>query len=332
MNTERFGKSWNWSRISVRSSLPISAYMWNISTWSAKNFVSHHIKWRTSPGSGQNSTAFSGGGALGSVFSFLSSGRSVSLDLSSWSGLQFSAGSCTTIDKNVSLSHRKIGDSTQVMSSHSWCHCPETLLWCSVSPNTNEKYACCHLSTLPAPEAPHKVYLSTRVFPCACSSSVHSKSIRCAFSFGIRTSGFPLAGFDYDHRHMVHGFAVWIIRCTTSCWASSSLVWIACIQLFTAKYNASAPCFSITVSFSGSSGTGENSHIVWKHQAQSEWNPSVAVTWSLNPILAFIAICQPTPFKSYSDWTYQKSWNSMNTRRVGSYLMVSLWMLRYHTK
>jgi len=36
MNTEGFCESWNVSCISVCSSLPISACMWNISTWSTK--------------------------------------------------------------------------------------------------------------------------------------------------------------------------------------------------------------------------------------------------------------------------------------------------------
>jgi len=49
-NTEGFRESWNLSCISVCSSLPISAYMWNISTLSGKKFVSHHVKYRTWPG------------------------------------------------------------------------------------------------------------------------------------------------------------------------------------------------------------------------------------------------------------------------------------------
>jgi len=154
LNTEGFRESWNLSCISGRSSLPILAYTWKISTWSAKNFVRHHLKWRTWPRSGQNSTAFCGGGALGGACSFLSSGRSISLDTLSWSDSGYAAGSLTSIGKNVSVCHWKIGDSTWVLIGYSSCHCPETSLRPLVSLNTNEKHASCHLWTLHAPEAP----------------------------------------------------------------------------------------------------------------------------------------------------------------------------------
>jgi len=152
---------------------------------------------------------------------------------------------------------RKVGDFTEVLSGHSLCNCPESSVRSSVSPNTNMKHASHHSWTLRAPEAPHEVYFTTRVFKCAGSSSVHCKSRRCAISFGIRTSGFPLDCFDYEHPLIVHGFVNWIIRYAASCWASSSLVWIACINLFTAESNASAPCFSITLLSSESSGPPE---------------------------------------------------------------------------
>jgi hypothetical protein len=48
-------------------------------------------------------------------------------------------------------------------------------------------------------------------------------------------------------------------------------------------------------------------------------------------ILAFVAICQPTLFSSWANETHQKSQNSRNSVRVGHRLMVSLWMLTYHT-
>ena len=137
-----------------------------------------------------------------------SSGRSVSLDALSWSGLGYSAGSLTSIGNNISLSNQKIRDSTQVPSGHSLYHCPEASLQSSVSSNSNEKHAHRHLSTLLAPEAPRKVYLSTRVFRCACSYSVHSRSMRCAFSDGIRISRFPLVSFYSDHRLILHCFAI----------------------------------------------------------------------------------------------------------------------------
>jgi len=182
MNTEGSRESWNLSCISVCSSLPISAYMWNISTWSAKNFVIHHFKWQTWSGRGQHSTAFCGGGAQGGELSCLCSGNSVSLDASSWSASGYTAGSLTRIGNDVSLSHLKIGGSTQVSSGHSSCHCPESSLRSSVTPNTAEKHASRQLWTLHAREAPREVYLCTTIFRCACTSSVHSRSMRCAFS------------------------------------------------------------------------------------------------------------------------------------------------------
>jgi len=264
INTEGFRESWNLSCLSVSSSLPISAYMWNISTLSTKNFVRHHLKWRTSLGRGQNWTAFGGGCAAGSAFSFLSfSRRSTSLDSSSWSGLEYSAGTIASITRNVSFSHWKMGESTQVLSGHTSYHCQKMSLQFAWSPSTNEKHSSHHLWTLLAPEAPHEVYLSTRVYSSAFSSSVYSRSMRCEFSFGIWTSGFPLASFDSDHLLIIQGFPICIIWCAPSCWASLFLIRIPCIKLFTAKYNASALCFSITVSSSGSSGVSENSHIVW---------------------------------------------------------------------
>jgi len=137
------------------------------------------------------------------------------------------------------------------------------LLMSSVSPNINENHGRCHLCTLHAPDAPCEVYFSTRVLLSACSSTVHSRSSRCAFSFGIWTRGFPFPSFNYDHLLIVQGIAIWIIRCATFCWASWFSVRMACIKLFTAEYNTSALYISITVSSSKSSGTPENNHIAW---------------------------------------------------------------------
>jgi len=103
---------------------------------------------------------------------------------------------------------RKMGDSTQVWSCHSSCHSPEPSLRASTSPNANRKHASRHLWTLHAPEVPRIVYLSTRVFWCACFSWGPLISMRCAFSFRTRVSGIPLAGFNSDHRLFVHGFAI----------------------------------------------------------------------------------------------------------------------------
>jgi len=142
MNSEGFGKSWNLSFISLRSSLPISAYRWNMATWSANHLVSHQFEWWTWAERLQNGTAFRGGGAPGSAFSFLSCrGWSASLISSSLSGSEYSAGFLTSIGRNVSLGHRKIGESTQVSSGHASYHCLETSLRSSVSTNTDEKHA-----------------------------------------------------------------------------------------------------------------------------------------------------------------------------------------------
>jgi len=79
-------------------------------------------------------TALYGGGALGSALSFLSCyRRSASLDLSLWSGLRYSAGSLTSIARNCSLSHRKMGVSTEVWSCHALKYRPESSLRSSVS-------------------------------------------------------------------------------------------------------------------------------------------------------------------------------------------------------
>jgi len=137
-NTEGFCQWWNLSCISVGSSLPISGYMWNIATRSAKDLVSHHFKWRTWPGRGQNCTAFCGGGALGSEFWFLWSGRSVYHDTVPSAGSGYSAGSLTRIGCNITLSHPKIRESTQEASGHSSNHCPDLSFQSSMSPNTNE--------------------------------------------------------------------------------------------------------------------------------------------------------------------------------------------------
>jgi len=180
------------------------------------NFVSHHFKWRTWPVRGQNNSAFCGGGALGSAISFLSSERSVSLDGSSWSGSGCSAGSLTSIGKNVSLIYHKSVNSTQLSRGHWLCHCRETSLWFSLSRDTNKKHSSHQVWTLHALEAPRKVYVSTTDIRCAWSSSVHSRWMRCAFYLCIRTSSPLLASVNYDHRFIVYGFAIWIIQ-----WAAS---------------------------------------------------------------------------------------------------------------
>jgi len=139
-----------------------------------------------------------------------------SLDALSSSGLGYTPGPLNSIRRSMSLSHRKIGEPNQVSCGHSSYHCPKTSFRSSVSPNTNEKHASLHLCTLHTPGVPSEVHLSTRVFSLAWPSSVHSRSTRCAFSFGIRTCGIPFASVNADHLLMVHHFAIWITRCATS--------------------------------------------------------------------------------------------------------------------
>jgi len=128
-------------------------------------------------------------------------------------------------------------------------------------PHTNGKQVSGNHWTLHAPEAPHEVYLTTRVFSFACSFPIPSRWRRCELLFGIRTCGIPLPSFHSVHLLFMKALAIGIILCSTSSWASSSSVPIACIQLFTAESNSWAPCLYITVSSSGLSGTPESSHI-----------------------------------------------------------------------
>ena len=140
------------------------------------------------------------------------------------------------------------------------------------------------------------MYHSTGVFSLVFTFSVHWRSAYCAFYFVIWTNGFPFPSFESDHPLIVQGFSILIILCMASCWAAFSSVRIACINLFTAEWKASAPHFSLIVSSSGSSGAPDNGRIIWYLQSQSEWNCGIAVSWSLNPIVALIAIHQPTQF------------------------------------
>jgi len=138
-NTEECHEPWNMSCISVCLSLPMSAYMWKISTWSTKYLVSHHIQWWTWPSSKQHRNALCVGGALASAFWGVSwSRRSAWLDESDWSGSGCSAGSLIIIARNISLSHQAIRESTQVLSSQYLYNCPKTLLQLLLSPKTNK--------------------------------------------------------------------------------------------------------------------------------------------------------------------------------------------------
>jgi len=100
------------------------------------------------------------------------------------------------------------------------------------------------------------------IFSFTCSTWVHSRWMRCEFSYGIPTSGFALASFDTDQLIFVQRFALSIRQWASSCWASSSSVRIACIILFPVRYNAPAPSFPIAVLFSGASGGLDNYNII----------------------------------------------------------------------
>jgi len=219
--------------------------------------------WPTSPRIGRHCIALCGGGALGSALSFFScSGRSTSLDASSGLGSGYSAGSLANIVRYISLSHQNIGESTQVSSCYSLHHYSEMSLQSSVFPNTKEIHASYHLWTLHDAKAPCQVYLTARDIIFGLASSRHMGSIKWTFPFGIGMSGLALAGFDCNCLFNIRAFGGCIIQCATTCSASLSAVWIACITLFSVEYNVSAPCFSITELSSGSSGTPESSHVV----------------------------------------------------------------------
>jgi len=96
----------------------------------------------------------------------------------------------------------------------------------------------------------------------ACSSSVLSRSVRCAFSYTIWTNGFPLATFHSDDFLIVRGFTISIWWCAASCSDSLSSVGMACIILFTAECNSSVPCNSMNVSFSALWGAPDKYHII----------------------------------------------------------------------
>jgi hypothetical protein len=203
MNAEGLHESWNLSCISVSSSLPNLAYRCKISTWSTKYMVSHHYKWRRWPGRGHHRTACCDRGALGRALSWLpGSRRCGSLDTSSSSDLGYSPWSLTSTGRDVSHRHRSTGVSIKVSGGHSLYHCPDMSLWFDVAPNTTGKHVGRRRWTLHAPKAPPEVYLSSRPFSLVCSSSCHWRSMWCAISFGIGTSGFPFACFYLDH-HLI---------------------------------------------------------------------------------------------------------------------------------
>jgi len=142
--------------------------------------------------------------------------RSASLNALSVSGSGYSTCLWTSIGRNVSQSRHVMRESTQVSTAHWWYYCPDTLLRSSISANTNQQHASGHQCTIQTPEAPHQGNLSASAFSVGCSSAVHSRSMRFAFSIGIRTSGVLLASLNSEHLLMVQGFAICIILCTGS--------------------------------------------------------------------------------------------------------------------
>jgi len=217
INTEGFCESWKLSCISVCSWLPISEYIWNMSTWSAKYFVSQHCMWRTMPGQGRNSTDFGGVDALRSKLWFLScAARSTTRDVSSWSGSGYSACWWRSTGRNVYLTHGNVKESTQIPLGYSMYHRPDRLLRLSVSPYANEINASLHLWILHAPEPPGEVCLSTRVFSFGCCYWLHLRTMRWAFNFSIRTSG-------------CRWMALVMLWCGSAVWLHSSLFsWEVC--------------------------------------------------------------------------------------------------------
>lgn len=130
-------------------------------------------------------------------------------------------------------------------------------------PNTNQTLVSCHPQIFPAPEALCQKNLSTQVFCFPSSCPIHRKSTSCAFLFSIQISCFPLRSVNSDHHLIIEVIAIYIILCATSCRTLVSSAWVTYIALFVVEFNPSAPCLSISVSSSGSSGPAENKQIVW---------------------------------------------------------------------
>jgi len=87
---------------------------------------------------------------------------------------------------------------------------------------------------------------------------------------------------------------------------------MACIKLTVAECNFLAPCFSITVSSSGSSCVSKHSLMIRKYHLDCKSNPRVAFTCSWNPICIFSVSHQCTMFLSCTDMGYPGSQYSSN--------------------
>lgn len=172
-------------------------YMQIISTCSTQYFVSPLFKSWIWSGWSQISTPLCGGGSLWRLFSCLTCFQgSSSLVVLFASSSGYSSGSFTSIARNVPLNNQWMVESTQVSSRHGSYYCPEWSLKSRMSPKSKQSDACSHWWILYASEAPRKENLSVRAVSFACSFSVNSVSIRCAFHLDIWTSGSQLARFN----------------------------------------------------------------------------------------------------------------------------------------
>jgi len=256
--------------------------------------------------------------------------RSTSFDASSLSSSGYSAAALTSIGRYVSLSHRKIGESTRVSSGHSVYHCPEMSFRSSVSPNTNEKHPSRHLWTLHTPEAPCEMYLSTKSLvklalpqpirdqqgvhsPSGCRQVVsHSRVSILTTSFLSRALQFGLSGVPQP------------VECSglqSGLHASNSS------QRNTVRRRCDFPSKSHPLVYQAHLKTAtlsENTSHRVNGIPASQWRE----VW-----IQFLHSAQFAGLKCFSsctDETHQISKNSINSVGVGRGLMVSLSMLRYH--
>jgi len=176
------------------------------------------------------------------------------------------------------------------------------LFWFSVSSNTNEIHVSCYVWTLYASEGSHKAYHSTRFISFVCTSSVHSRLTYGASTFRVWTSGFPFACSESNYLPIIQCFATLIFQCATSSWAELSSLWMAWIKLFTWECSTLALYCSIPILSFELFNSPENSYIIRYYESQCEWNPSVAVTWSLNAIQVIFTTYQSTLFFVFYWW------------------------------
>jgi len=236
-NTEGLHESSNLRCISLRSSFPIAAYIWKISTSSATYYVIHHFKWRTSPRRGENCTALCGGGALGRAFLSLSCSGGECLSewvvfVKFWDTLQVHSEalaeiSISAIGKLANPPKYQVPILRIIVQK-----CQRDQL-CLPTLTKNMHAAIDKPSMLPM----HQVKCISPPGPAcllACSHftqnqwGVHSTLVSALVVFRS-------VSFDCDHLLIVQGFPIWIIRCAACRWAASSSDQIECIKYFTAN-------------------------------------------------------------------------------------------------